>query len=100
MIFIYVTAKEEVEAQKIARHLLGKKLIACANYFPIRSTYWWKEELMDDREFVLILKTEDKNYEEIKEEITSMHSYAVPCITKIPVLPNDTYGAWLQEQLK
>src|SRR3989338_433397 len=99
-IFVYVTAGDEKEAQKIAQLLLKKKLIACANMFPIKSMYAWKGKVQSDDEVVLILKTIEKNAASIEAEIKKLHSYDIPCICKIPVSANKEYLAWVQEQLK
>lgn len=97
--FLYVTCSDEEEAKKIARILLEKKLIACANLFPINSIYKWKRKISDDKETAMILKTTKEKSEEVKEEIERVHSYDIPCITEIDVRPNEKYGEWLQEQL-
>ncbi|HLC90514.1 MAG TPA: divalent-cation tolerance protein CutA [Candidatus Nanoarchaeia archaeon] len=99
-IFVYVTAGDEKEAQKIAQLLLKKKLIACANIFPIKSMYTWKGKVQSDDEVVLILKTLEKKYSLVETEIKKLHSYDVPCICKIPVSANKEYMVWVQEQLK
>ena len=98
-IFIYITTKDEQEAQKISKHLLEKKLIACANFFPIKSMYSWKGKIQNENEFVLIVKTHDENYKKIEQEVKKIHSYKIPCITKISVLPNSQYGKWLNDQI-
>ena len=98
-IFIYVTTTDEKEAKKLARHLLNKKLIACANIFPIRSMFRWDGKIQDVPEGVMILKTMKKNYAQIKKEITALHSYTITCITQLSVKPNKEYAAWLRQQL-
>lgn len=100
LIFIYITNPTKEEAKKIARHLLEKKLIGCANIFPIESLYWWKEKITDENEFVLIAKTKEENFEKVKKEVESMHSYTVPCIIKIPVDCNEKYFDWIVEVTK
>jgi len=52
-IFVYITNPTKKEAEKIARHLLEKHLIACANIFPIESFYWWKKKIESGRVFYL-----------------------------------------------
>ena len=99
MIFIYITCKDEQEAKNIAKRLLEKKLIACANFFPIKSMYRWEGKINEDDELVLIVKTKDILYNKVKEEVKKIHSYDIPCITKILVVPNDEYGLWLIQQL-
>jgi len=98
-IFIYVTAANEGEAKNIAKHLLEKRLIACANHFPVKSIYRWEGKVNEDDEYVMIIKTKGENYAEIKEEIKKLHSYDVPCITKISVSPNEKYANWLEREL-
>lgn len=98
-ILIYVTTANQKEAQKIATHLLQKKLIACANIFPIFSLYWWKGKIQNGKEFVLILKTVTKNYNKIKKEVERIHSYKIPCIIQIPVEVNEKYGGWMGKEV-
>ena len=98
-IFIYVTTKDEAEAKNISLALVGKNLVACTNFFPIRSVYKWEGEIKDSSEFVLILKTKEDYYNKVKEAITKLHSYDIPCITKIKVSSNEKYAKWLGEQL-
>jgi len=99
-IFIYITNPTKKETRKIARHLLKKKLIACANIFPINSLYWWKSEIADKKEFVLIAKTIKGNFEKVKKEVEKIHPYVIPCIIRIPVSSNEKYYNWLAEVIK
>ncbi len=97
MTLVYITCKDEKEAVKISKHLLNKKLIACSNMHPIRSMYWWNDKIEDEKDFVIIAKTLEKNYKAIKEEVLKLHSYEVPCILKIDAEANESYGKWLDE---
>jgi len=72
MILLYITCKDEEEAVKISKYLLNKRLIACSNIHPTRSMYWWKEKIQDEKEFVIIAKTLEKNYKKIKEEVKKL----------------------------
>lgn len=99
-ILVYVTNPNKKEAEKIAQHLLNKRLVACANIFPINSMYWWKNKIEKSKEYVLILKTDKKKWEKIKGEIKRIHSYTVPCIIKINVDANKEYKNWLESVTK
>lgn len=99
-IFVYVTVSSFKEGKKIVLHLLEQKLIACANMFPIKSIYSWEEKMMEEKEVVLILKTREELFEQVKREIESIHSYTVPCIIKIFIEPNQAYAEWLNEQVR
>ena len=100
MNLIYITCKDNEEAEKISKHLLEKRLIACANLHPIRSLYWWQGKIQDDNETVIIAKTLEKNYNKIKEEVKKMHPYDVPCILKIDAEANESYDKWVKEEVK
>ncbi len=95
MALIYITCKDEKEAKKIANALLEKKLIACANFFPIKSMYWWEGKIQDDSEFLLLAKSSDKNFDKIKKEVKAIHSYDVPCILKLDTEGNKEYMDWV-----
>lgn len=100
MIVVYVTCKDKEEAHKIGRHVVGKKLAACANYFPINSIYEWQGKLNEDNEFVLLMKTVDANFGKLNEEVKKLHSYDVPCILKIKADANAEYDEWVKKQVK
>ena len=99
-VFVYITNPSKSEAKKIAKHLLNKKLVACANIIPIDSLYWWKGKIEKSKEHVLIVKTLERNYEKIKKEVRKIHSYTVPCIAKIKVNTNKKFGKWIREVVK
>ena len=94
-ILIHITNPTKEEARKVAKHLLEKNLIACANIFQINSLYWWDGTIADENEFVLIAKTSENNFEKVKNEVEKIHSYTVPCIIKIHVSSNKKYFDWL-----
>ena len=95
MTLIYITCKDKAEAKKISKYLLKKKLIACANFFPINSMYWWKGKLQDDKEFLLLAKTTKKNASKVKKEVKKLHSYDIPCILEIDVDGNKEFIDWV-----
>lgn len=100
LIFVYITNPNKKEAKKVARHLLDKKLIACANIYPeVNSLYPWKGKLADEKEVVFIGKTTEKNYSRIKQEVKKIHSYEVPCVIKIPIETNEAYAKWLESEV-
>ena len=99
MIVIYITHKNQEEAEKVVSHLLQKKLIACANFFPIKSMYWWKGNIENGNEIVSLLKTKDNLFEQIQQEVKQIHPYETPCILKIHASANEEYESWIDENL-
>lgn len=101
MRIIYITCKDMKEARKISRHLIEKKLVACANIFPINSIYPWKGEIQDTEEIVVLLKTPDENYEKVETEIKKLHSYDTPAIYSWTVDKiNKDYLDWVNKETK
>ncbi len=101
MILVYVTCKDVEEAKNISRILLEKRLVVCANFFPINSMYSWKGSVNNDNEFVLILKTIDKNFKKIEKEIKKVHSYECPCIISIKVSKvNKEFLEFIKKEIK
>lgn len=99
-IFVYVTSPNKDEAKNIARHLLEKKLIACANiYGPVNSLYHWKGKVADEEEFVLIGKTAAEKFDAVKAEVEKIHPYDIPCIVKIPVSSNKKFFDWVKAEI-
>ena len=100
MSLVYITCKDEKEAAKISMHLLKRRLIACANIFPIKSMYWWKGRIVNDSENVIITKTDYKNFKKLESEVKKMHSYKIPCILRINAAANMEYQAGLKKEIK
>jgi periplasmic divalent cation tolerance protein len=99
MILVYVTCRDRAEAERIAEHLLKKRLIACANMFPIESMYWWKGKITGDNEFAILGKTIEEKFPEIKKEVKKIHSYEVPCIIKWSAEADEGFLAWLTKEV-
>ena len=79
---ILTTVGSEEQAISIAEELVHKKLAACVNIIPaVRSIYFWKDEVCDDEELLLVIKSIPEKYQEIHAVIRELHSYDVPeCI--------------------
>ena len=83
---IYTTDPDEKVGTDIARHLLEKKLIACANLLPRgQSLYLWKGTLQKEEEHVLLLKTAAHLFNPVQQELEHIHPYECPCILGLAV---------------
>ena len=99
MALMCITCKDGKEAEKISRHLLEKRLIACSNMFPIKSMYWWNGKIVNGNEVVIIAKTNEKKFSKIEEEVKKLHSYKVPCISRIDVRTNKDCQEWAEKEM-
>ena len=96
-ILIYITHKDLAASKKLCNQLLLERLIACVNYFPIESAYWWKGSVEEGHEIVSLVKTRSANWVKVKNAITTAHPYETPCIMKMNVEANTPYGKWINE---
>jgi len=95
-----VTCPNLKEAKEISTHLLEKKLISSANYFPIKSISCWTGKIQEVDEFIILLNTKNENWEKVRDEIKKIHSYKVPCIAKLDSEANEDYESWIKEETK
>lgn len=102
VIQVTTTADKKEILEKIAKDLLEKRLIACAQISgPIKSIYWWKGEIVEDEEFICTMKTKEEVFNHVKERIKELHPYEVPEIvgTKLENTSSD-YEMWVEEVTK
>lgn len=85
-IVVFVTCGSEEEALKIGRTLVEKHISACVNLVSrIRSIYHWEGKVYDENEWLMVIKTQKKRFEELTREIKSLHSYSVPEIIALNI---------------
>ena len=99
-IMIYMTASSREEASTIAKDLVEKRLVACANIFePHSSVYWWEDKVEQAEEVAVIFKTWEELFEKVKEAILELHSYDCPCIVTLPVQQGyEPFLQWIEKE--
>ena len=99
---VLVTCGSVVEALQIANALVESRLAACVNLVaPIRSIYRWEEKIWDEKEWLLIIKTEKHRFEALEKKVKSHHSYSVPEIVSLPITEGSSaYLSWIEENTK
>ena len=95
----YSPCPNHEEAVRLAKVLLERKLIACANIFPITSVYEWEGKVVEDGEVVLIAKTSREGFPVLRQALEELHPYDVPCILELSGDANDSYTQWLLAQV-
>ena len=95
--FVYVTAKDEAEAQSIARTAVDERLAACANILgSIDAVYRWQGSVCEGKEVALLLKTSARRTSELIDRIKELHSYECPCVVCLPIDDgNADFLAWI-----
>ena len=75
-VFVYTTYPSLVEAERIGKAVLEKRLAACVNILPgMISHYWWQGAIERGEEVVMIIKTRASLAEAVRAAVKEMHSY-------------------------
>jgi periplasmic divalent cation tolerance protein len=87
-------------AEKIARGLLERRLVACVNALQgVVSRYWWKDALQRDEETLLVMKTDAARVAEVVAALGDLHPYEVPELLALPVDAGAApYLAWVRDE--
>ena len=101
-IVVFVTCGSEEEALKIARSLVEEGLAACVNLVsPVRSIYRWEGKIWDEKEWLLVIKTQKERFEDLEKKVKALHSYSVPEVIGVPIVEGSSaYLNWLEEVTK
>jgi periplasmic divalent cation tolerance protein len=98
---VFITAPRGKGAD-IAREILSKRLAACVNIVRVGSLYWWKGNLEEDEEDLLIAKTTKHQIPKLQERVREIHPYEVPEFLVLPI--EDCYPEYckwvIEETLK
>jgi periplasmic divalent cation tolerance protein len=97
---VYVTVGNRAEALAIAREVVTEGLAACANLLDgVTSIYEWKDEVHEDVECILILKTVSARLSDLTERVVQLHSYECPCVVSWPTAGgHEPFLNWVREQ--
>ncbi|MEM2842323.1 MAG: divalent-cation tolerance protein CutA [Candidatus Bathyarchaeia archaeon] len=100
-IIVFITCQSIKEAEKIAKILLSKRLVACVNILPrIKSFYWWKGKIEKSQESLLIIKSKTSLLNKLINKVKLIHSYEIPEIIAFPIIGGyNNYIKWLNSEL-
>jgi periplasmic divalent cation tolerance protein len=95
---VLCTVPTDEHARRIARALVEERLAACVSILPgIRSIFRWQNNISDDPEFMLMIKTRRELYNRLFHRIQELHPYEVPEIIALGVTgASSAYLSWLQ----
>lgn len=99
---VYISCKNQKEAQKIGQALVVDKLAVCVNIIPnIKSIFRWKGKIEKVHESLLLAKTIEKNLAKLINKVKKLHSYKVPCIISLEITSGlKNFLRWIDNSLK
>ncbi len=99
-IVVSTTSNNKTVLDNISKILLEKRLVSCVQVFNIVSTYWWKDDLVNDREYLLKMKTRKDLYKDVEKIILDNHNYELPEVIFSDIDGYDKYLSWIDEETK
>ena len=98
---VWLSCADGAEADKIAKVLLEKRLVACVKKLPINSTFHWKGNVENSDEILLLMDSREDLFEEIESEVTKLHSYETFVLQSAPITNvSQKAEVWLIDSLQ
>ena len=87
--------------ENISKSLVEKKMAACVNIYPaVLSIYRYNNEVVEDNEYLIHVKTTSDKFTEIRKLIERLHNYETPEIISLEILEgNEKYLKWIQDEI-
>lgn len=101
-VIVLISCGNSLEARRIARALVERRLAACANILqsPVESIYRWKGNVESAKEYLIVAKTSRLRFEALRKQVQRLHSYDVPEIIALPIAAGSRdYLNWISESL-
>ncbi|KAG6445815.1 hypothetical protein O3G_MSEX004105 [Manduca sexta] len=95
----YVTVPNTEVGKTIGTGLVKNKLAACVNIIPqVTSIYEWKNEINEDSEALLMIKTRTSQVNKLTEYVKAHHPYEVCEVISLPIQNgNPQYLQWIND---
>ena len=103
MMRIVETTTDQVKiAENITSLIISSQLSPCVQITDkIKSSYIWKGEIVNSEEYVIKIKTIEKNIEKISSIIKEKSNYDVPEVTSYDLrIEDEEYENWFNEKMK
>jgi len=101
---VLCTAPDADAAAALARILVGGRNAACVNVLPGATSFFrwqgelgWRDEIREESEVVMLIKTDGDHLPELIETIEREHPYECPEVIALPIVAGaDSYLEWMR----
>jgi periplasmic divalent cation tolerance protein len=96
---IVTTSNEKECIDKITKSLLEKRLVSYVQLSKRQSSYWWKNNIVNEEEYILTMGSKKELFDEIEKEIKLLHNYETPAIVMHDIeKANDEILKWIEDE--
>jgi periplasmic divalent cation tolerance protein len=98
---VFITAPHKA-SKRLASLIVEERLAACVNIVSsVQSLYWWKGRVQNDREDLLIAKTQRALFKRLVSFVRRHHPYTVPEIIALPIAAGHRdYLKWIEKETR
>jgi len=99
ILLVMTTITDIDKGKSLARQIIDEQLAACCNIVPgITSVYRWQDELCEEQECLLVMKTVESRFNELSKFISMRHPYETPEIIALPITAgSQEYLSWVTQ---
>lgn len=96
---VFCTVDSELRARDLATALVSGAFAACVQVVgPIHSVYRWRGAVETATEWLLLMKTTEARFPELRDAIVERHPYEVPEIVAVLITTGlPAYLAWVAD---
>ena len=97
VVIILTSVGTEEQALDIGETLVRRRFAACVNMVPsVHSIYRWKGKISHDGEYLLLIKTLAREYQDVARTIRELNSYELPEILSFSLRDADgKFCSWI-----
>ena len=102
LIEVRISVPTKESAKRISEELVGRRLAGCVQILgPMTSVYSWRSQVHESKEWLLLAKTTEGNFDDLVEATKSLHGYEVPEVMAVPVTSAlGEYVDWITDHLQ
>ena len=99
LLILYTTISNKNCAEKIARKLIRDKLAACVSIKEINSFYTWDENIQNDNEYEITIKSKPEKLIKLIEFLKIEIGYEIPQIIYKKFESERNYYKWAEKSI-
>ena len=94
-IIVRTAINDKEIAEGIVRTLLDERLISCGQINEIESIYRWREEIVEDKGYLVSMSARLNDYKFIEKRIKDLHTYELPEISYFEINGSNEFLNWI-----
>tara|TARA_B100000212_G_C27056933_1_gene398104 strand:- start:185 stop:496 length:312 start_codon:yes stop_codon:yes gene_type:complete len=99
LLLLITTVPNKLLSEQIAKELVERKLAACVSIKEITSIYQWQENIEENKEFELTIKSLPENINELTLILKERIDYEVPQLIYKIFESDNSYFQWIKESV-